>query len=303
MGRRLKLHVGEWVVVKSWDQIRGTLDERGTLDNLPFMPEMVAFCGQRLRVHARADRTCVETTKQRGMDDTVWLQDARCDGGGHQNCQIECLLFWKEAWLERSAAAAPAPHRAEPPDPWPYPVQDQAGLWICQSSQIAKASYPLGIWGNIASYFKDLWFGNMGPVRLARLAWIFVNLKLRGHYGAYRDLRGDHPKTPPFVPLELSPGDVVEVRGAEEIRQTLDANGRHRGLPFTYDLLEFSGKRYKVKRRIEKVIDESTGQMRQPKNAVILDGVRCTGNLRRGCARCTYLLWREAWLKKVEETA
>jgi hypothetical protein len=302
MARSLKLRVGEWVIVKPWDQIRATLDERGTLENLPFMPEMVAFCGRRLRVHARADRTCVETQKQRGMDDTVWLEDARCDGSGHQGCQIECLTFWKEAWLDRADAAAPAAGRGAPPDPWPYPLQDQAGMWICQSSQIAKASHPLGIWGNVGTYLNDLRYGNVGPARLVRLAWIFANLKLRGRYGDYRELQGDHPKTPPFQPLDLLPGEVVEVRGAEEIRRSLDANGRHRGLPFTYDLLEFSGKRFKVKRRIEKVIDESTGQMRQPKNAVILEGVRCTGNLRRGCARCTYLLWREAWLKKVEET-
>jgi hypothetical protein len=302
MMRALGLHVGETVEVRSWEEIRATLDERGTLEGLPFMPEMVRFCRQRFRVHGRADRTCVETMKQRGMKDTVWLEEARCDGQGHDGCQIMCLTFWKEAWLKRADAALPAPP-ATPISvaPWPYPVKGEAtGTYICQSSQLAKASFSLGVLGNLASYFRDLYFGNVHPGRLAKLAYIFASLKLRGRIGEIRELKGDTPKTPPFEPLGLSPGDVVEVKGPEEIQSTLDRNGRNRGLPFTYDLLEFSGKKYRVLRPIERVIDESTGEMRRPKNAVVLEGVRCTGTYRRGCVRCTYLLWREAWLKRVE---
>jgi len=300
---RLGLKVGEQVEVRALEEILATLDERGTLQGLPFMAEMARFCGSRFRVHGRADRTCVETHRQRGMDDTVWLEEVRCDGSGHEGCQIECLTFWKEAWLKRAdGAAAPALGPRPPPSPWPFPVRDPGGKHLCQSSQLASASYHLGVWGNIRTYLRDLRYGNHTLGELVRLAFVFANLKIRGQWGEYRALRGDQPKTPPFQPLDLRPGDLVEVKTPEEIRMTLDGNGRHRGLPFTYDLLEYSGRRFRVKRRIEKVVDESTGQMRAPKNAVILEGVRCTGNLRRGCVRCTYLLWREAWLRKVEGT-
>ena len=35
-----------------------TLDERGELENLPFMPEMLKFCGQRLTVDKVAHKLC-----------------------------------------------------------------------------------------------------------------------------------------------------------------------------------------------------------------------------------------------------
>ena len=41
-----KLRVGDWVEVRSKDEILQTLDRDGRLDGMPFMPEMFAFCGQ-----------------------------------------------------------------------------------------------------------------------------------------------------------------------------------------------------------------------------------------------------------------
>ena len=43
---------------KSADEILATLDEKLSLDNLPFMPEMLQFCGQRFRVYKSADKSC-----------------------------------------------------------------------------------------------------------------------------------------------------------------------------------------------------------------------------------------------------
>ena len=49
------------------------------------------------------------------MHNTVHLRRTRCDGAAHGGCQAACLLFWKEAWLERVEAngSVPAP---SPPD-------------------------------------------------------------------------------------------------------------------------------------------------------------------------------------------
>jgi len=52
------LRVGDLVEVLSADEIFATLDERGELENLPFMPEMLKFCGQRLTVHMVAHKLC-----------------------------------------------------------------------------------------------------------------------------------------------------------------------------------------------------------------------------------------------------
>ncbi|NJN00191.1 MAG: hypothetical protein HC793_00445 [Aquincola sp.] len=56
--RRLGLVAGDWVEVRSAEEILSTLDQRGRLDNLPFQPEMLLFCGQRLQVSKVAHKTC-----------------------------------------------------------------------------------------------------------------------------------------------------------------------------------------------------------------------------------------------------
>lgn len=95
-----KLHIGDWVEVRSKYEILATLDKNGCLDGVPVMPEMLAFCGSRFQVHKIAHKTCDTTNpvRSRGLERTVHLQ-TRCDGSAHGGCQAECLLFWKEAWL------------------------------------------------------------------------------------------------------------------------------------------------------------------------------------------------------------
>lgn len=97
-----RLRAGEWVEVRSKEEILRTLDRKGQLDGMPFMPEMFAFCGKRFRVFRRAHKTCdtVFPIRSLRVADTVHL-DTRCDGQAHGGCQAGCLLFWKEGWLRR----------------------------------------------------------------------------------------------------------------------------------------------------------------------------------------------------------
>ena len=94
---------GEIAEIKSAPEILATLDAEGKLDGLPFMPEMLEYCGQTVTVYKRADRTCdaILSDGQRRMQDAVFLTDLRCNGGAHGGCQAGCLIFWKEAWLRR----------------------------------------------------------------------------------------------------------------------------------------------------------------------------------------------------------
>ena len=55
---KLDLRPGDWVEVRSEQEILSTLDDGAALDGLVFMPEMLAFCGRRFRVYKRADKTC-----------------------------------------------------------------------------------------------------------------------------------------------------------------------------------------------------------------------------------------------------
>ena len=104
------LRVGDLVEVRSADEIIATLDERGELENLPFMPEMLKFCGQRLTVDKVAHKLC-DTMYGSGlhkMENAVHLTNSRCDGTAHGGCQTACLLYWKEAWLKRVEPDAPS---------------------------------------------------------------------------------------------------------------------------------------------------------------------------------------------------
>ena len=62
----LGLRIGEVVEVRSQAEILATLDERGELESLPFMPEMLQFCGRRFRVARLALKLC-DTITATGM--------------------------------------------------------------------------------------------------------------------------------------------------------------------------------------------------------------------------------------------
>src|SRR5919201_470703 len=93
------LRSGDLVEVRSEREILATLDERGELDSLPFMPEMLPYCGRRFRVFKVAHKTC-DTIEYAGvglrrMRNAVHLENLRCDGSAHDGCQAGCLIFWK----------------------------------------------------------------------------------------------------------------------------------------------------------------------------------------------------------------
>src|SRR4029450_10217436 len=91
----------DWVEVLCKEEILATLDAKGQLEGMPFMPEMFRFCGQQLQVYKRAHKTCdtVFPVRGRHVHRAVHLH-TRCDGSAHGGCQAGCLIFWKEAWLK-----------------------------------------------------------------------------------------------------------------------------------------------------------------------------------------------------------
>src|SRR6478735_1236395 len=108
---KLGLRVGDLVEVRSAEEILASLDKKGELENLPFMPEMLAFCGQRLTVHKVAHKVCdtISRSGMRKMTNSVHLTGSRCTGSAHGGCQTACSLYWKEQWLRRVEPGDPAP--------------------------------------------------------------------------------------------------------------------------------------------------------------------------------------------------
>jgi hypothetical protein len=97
------LRAGDVVEVRSAAEILATLDRGAALGKMPFMPEMLRYAGQRFEVSSRVDKICdtVASTGSRRMQDTVFLEDLRCDGSRHGGCQQGCRLYWNEAWVRR----------------------------------------------------------------------------------------------------------------------------------------------------------------------------------------------------------
>jgi hypothetical protein len=95
------LQPGEWVEVKSRDEILSTLDQNAKHRGLRFVPEMYDFCGHRFRVLKRVEKICIENTPDvRRITNTVLLEGGICQGGGI-GCDRACFHFWREVWLRR----------------------------------------------------------------------------------------------------------------------------------------------------------------------------------------------------------
>ena len=101
--RESALKAGEVVEVRSKEEILATLDSSGRLEAIPFMPEMLQFCGKRLRVYRIAHKTCdnIKPWNMRRVKNAVHLTGARCDGRAHGDCDAGCLIFWHHKWLKR----------------------------------------------------------------------------------------------------------------------------------------------------------------------------------------------------------
>jgi hypothetical protein len=314
---RLNLRAGQWVEVRSKEAILATLDEHGRLDGLPFMPEMFAYCGTRRRVWKRAHKTCdtVNKTGGRRMIAAVHLEDARCDGSAHGGCQAECLLFWKEAWLQR-VDGPDAPLRTETRPPagqgaleeqvWAAThltgeASDADVTYVCQATMLPQATTPL-LWWDVSQYLEDCTSGNSSLWQLvcggtfvcyqtlvnrvrrrsSRLAAGLVRLYDRvlplSDGVPYPRRRGTIPtgQKTPSRPLDLKVGDLVQIRSYDEIVSTLDGNNRNRGMYFDAEEVPYCGKQYRVRSTVNKIIHEKTGKMLTLKDHnVILEGVIC----------------------------
>ena len=376
----LQLRAGDTVEVRAKSEILATLDTTGRRDALPFMPEMLQYCGKRFTVYKRAHKFCDTVGKggSRRIENAVYLEGVRCDGTGHGGCQAGCLIFWKEAWLKRVEAPA-ATHGVvttcqsvaiaqvaqDETDACSEDVVVRAArceidgtnldgeVFSCQATELPKASVPLA-WWNMRQYAEDIGYGNIGLSDLVRgMMTASFNMIIRGvrrciesirprvalhavdpaeafdegsssssirqHRSArdavvsqiraalnnllveYPHIRGELHKTPSTL-LNLEPGELVEIKSKTEIVETLDIRNRNRGLSFDVEMVPYCGRKYRVLRRVDKILDEKTGRMlKLPNSCIILDGVVCRGCLSRNrlfCPRSIYSYWHEVWLRR-----
>jgi len=99
--------------------------------------------------------------------------------------------------------------------------------------------------------------------------------------------------------MRLTRGQLVEVRSAQEIAATLDADGKLDGVPFMPEMALQCGRRFRVFRRADITCVEGHG-LRRMNDAVFLEDVRCDGSAHDGCQRHCLIFWKEAWLNPVD---
>lgn len=302
----VRLRPGDLVEVKAPEEILQTLDANGTLDQLPFMPEMVEFCGKRFRVSKRVLKTCYYTEKNAAgfrkfkTDDVVLLDGLRCSGAEHDGCQKACMIFWREAWLRKAqGAGVQTKFAATASERLRARLKTSTGpkTYFCQASELLKPTQPLSQRDRFEGCLSEVLVGNCSVLEMAQRIgrWLFwrTRRKLLGEYA-----HGTNKSTP-VESLNLQSGELIEVKPMESINQTLDETGHNRGLFFFPDMHSLCGKRQRVERRIEKIIVDGTGEMRQLRNTVYLENSHCgCVYALTGCPRGEFSYWREIWLRR-----
>ena len=307
--RAKPLAAGDTVEVLSAREILETLGSDGKLEGLPFMPEMLKYCGGRFRVYQRAERTCWHG-QPRWLESTVHLEGLRCDGSAHGDCGARCLLFWKEAWL-RPVTENTAVSDSITEDPARRPVYEQLSglahksnrLLVCQATEIPKATSPSAL-GNPPMNCAHLVGGlASGIFTGADIRTLTHYMKGKAVLFAFRTWtrvpwnRGKFRKTPSET-LGLKPGDWVRVRSAREILSTLDRNACNRGMQFKPEMFRYSGKKFRVLSLLRKIVNDETRRIQEFRtDSIILDAVYCHGQ-RSLCTRSNYYYWREIWLQR-----
>jgi hypothetical protein len=206
------LRSGDIVEVRRREEILQTLDERGRLDALPFMPEMLEYCGRRFRVWRVAHKTCdtVYFSGGRRLQSTVHLEGLRCDGSRHGGCQAACLLFWKEQWLKkigsdgRSQQSNGVSHGDRGGNGCTVEALDVAACektggaegdvrYTCQATELLNATKPLQ-WWEPTQYVRDVTSGNYSLAHATRtLALAGLRMIMRSRFvRGYRVLRALH---------------------------------------------------------------------------------------------------------------
>ena len=337
----MKLKAGMLVEVRSREEILASLDQDGAVERMPFMPEMLKHCGRQYRVSAVAHKTCDSAYKTFGrkLENSVHLEELRCDGSAHGGCQATCLLFWKTAWIKPVDGGAKAVPPSTPPSSRRAGISEaqllaatiKAGadspepIYSCQATQLYHATSPLP-WWDLRQFWRDIRYGNASIGRAARVltvaffrwlttigigyrisAWTYnkVHAALNGFPAPFGTGTIPIGQPTPVCDLGLQPGERVRVKSHEEIKQTINAGGKNRGMWYDHEMVKFSGHEYRVARRVDKIIDEVSGKMLHMKQpCIVLDKVWCTAEYTDGrllCRRAVTTYWRENWLERAED--
>lgn len=116
----LNLQAGDWVRVKSYDEILATCTNDNRNRGMGFDGEMMPYCGHTYRVHKRVTQILNEKTGRMMTMKTpcIILENVVCQGR-YSTCRMFCpraiYPYWREIWLERVSPPATAATPSAPP--------------------------------------------------------------------------------------------------------------------------------------------------------------------------------------------
>ena len=98
-----RLQTGDWVRVRSLEEIEATLNQWRQLKGCAFMPEMAQYCGSTQRVlkpmKRFVDERDLRVKKSNGI---ILLEGVMCQGTAEfGSCDRSCFVFWREEWLKK----------------------------------------------------------------------------------------------------------------------------------------------------------------------------------------------------------
>ena len=98
-----QLEVGDWVRVRSLEEIQATLNHWRQLRGCTFMPEMAQYCGTIQRVlkpmQHFVDERDLRVKRSSGI---ILLEGVMCQGtADFGGCDRSCFYFWRAEWLEK----------------------------------------------------------------------------------------------------------------------------------------------------------------------------------------------------------
>jgi len=226
-------------------------------------------------------------------------------------------MFWKEAWL-RPGNVAGAPDGSSDSDVAKLRARlkskSDERRYFCQSTELLKATQPFPgkqrLW-RLRILFREIARGDLSVLQALMMVGQWTQTRFGRALGADGRIRRPQKRTPSAT-LDLKPGELIRIKTLDQIAETLDHKSRNRGMAVCLEMLRLCGREADVRYRVDRVIDEATGVMREFADTVTVHHVRNSETLAEeclcynelgDCPRGEIMYWREVWLERADGPA
>jgi len=164
----------------------------------------------------------------------------------------------------------------------------------CQLHSLPIIAAPISAWGMLVSLRNHL-------KRILKRRMNFVMYVLSKTFNSKSRLQSADDVEKIVTLTNLKPGDIVQIKSRNEIKNTLNRWNQLKGCTFMEEMWQYCGTQQQVFNRVERFLDERDYLMKKTRGIVILKEVTCKGTKDFGkCDRSCFYFWREEWLEKAK---